>query len=330
MSQHIKAQELLDDVLDGEFVSEAGALILRNGDQMAFNLTQLTEIVNAVLARRPDSGKVAGGWIDASERLPEPRIRVLGASADGYVREVFYGGQSSAVGDGTKCWRENSQSFTEPPVKDAITHWMELPDAPAADSAATEQAASTDDDGYESFDEWCRDEVGAEPRNMPFIARAAWNAAKRSDSAAEPVAEAAKAYLDCVNENAEVTLDFATAEAHTKYDRARSRLQKALAAAPASADVGEPIAWLNPKETFACDAFLWKRDPQNPAYSVPVYRAALQASSAAHKEEQTNLILVQGQASLRGAWFDIPANTIEFYRQSGYTVRELYAKEKVK
>jgi hypothetical protein len=35
----------------------------------------------------------------------------------------------------------------------------------------------------------------------------------------------------------------------------------------------EPVAWMNPNEGCAIDAFLWQKDPANPQYSQPVYAA---------------------------------------------------------
>lgn len=34
----------------------------------------------------------------------------------------------------------------------------------------------------------------------------------------------------------------------------------------------EPVAWMDPRETFACDAFIWSADPDcHPECSTPVY-----------------------------------------------------------
>jgi len=59
-----------------------------------------------------------------------------------------------------------------------------------------------------------------------------------------------------------------------------SRNAAALAHQPAQ-EQAEPVAWMNPHETFAPDAFLWKYDAGHPLYSVPVYRAAQQEPVAA-------------------------------------------------
>lgn len=83
--------------------------------------------------------------------------------------------------------------------------------------------------------------------------------------AAPPVADAeapseaiaaARAYLDCVNENSDVTLDFATADANTKYDRVRNRLQKALSYRPAAA---QPAADLRAAAQRVVEA--WNTSP---------------------------------------------------------------------
>lgn len=204
------------------------------------------------LSRRPDSGKVAEGWINVSERLPEQRIRVLGAS-DGYVREVFYGRQSSAVGDATVCWRENDPAcFTEPPVRDPITHWMELPAAPAADSAATEQARETNEEFAirhlkdPEFQEAVLNDVRAKRAE-----RADSQPIERSDSAAEPV-ETADDIPGLVTLMAKWK-DAQGESAGEIYSQIIQLIDHHHAAAPASADVGELLRAL-------CESFKWRTD----------------------------------------------------------------------
>jgi hypothetical protein len=46
----------------------------------------------------------------------------------------------------------------------------------------------------------------------------------------------------------------------------------------------QPVAWMNPNESCAMDAFLWSRDPQNPRYSVPVFADRAAASPSAEKD----------------------------------------------
>lgn len=46
------------------------------------------------------------------------------------------------------------------------------------------------------------------------------------------------------------------------------------AQARASQAVAEPVAWMNPDEVIASDAFRWVQPAHAPEYSVPVYRAA--------------------------------------------------------
>lgn len=64
-----------------------------------------------------------------------------------------------------------------------------------------------------------------------------------SDRAAtqQAVADAARRFLACVNERKDAELRFTTADGHTEYDRARSQLQKVLAA-PISEDTGRTWA----------------------------------------------------------------------------------------
>jgi len=67
------------------------------------------------------------------------------------------------------------------------------------------------------------------------------------------------------------------------WDEVRGVKKPALAHQPAQ-EQAEPVAWMNPHETFAPDAFLWKYDAGHPLYSVPVYRAAQQEPVAAPQQ----------------------------------------------
>jgi hypothetical protein len=49
--------------------------------------------------------------------------------------------------------------------------------------------------------------------------------------------------------------------------------------------VGEPVAWMNPNESFSRDAFLWARDEDcSPEYNVPVYATPAEPAGDARNE----------------------------------------------
>lgn len=58
---------------------------------------------------------LAGMWVPVSERLPEPRKKVLARHADGRIR----------VG-----WRSILGNFMDEPLYGIVTHWMPLPQPP--------------------------------------------------------------------------------------------------------------------------------------------------------------------------------------------------------
>lgn len=58
--------------------------------------------------------------------------------------------------------------------------------------------------------------------------------------------------------------------------QAAGELERANSAPGTPEAPDEPVAWMNPHETFAPDAFLWQQDPGHPLYSVPVYKRAAQ------------------------------------------------------
>jgi hypothetical protein len=71
-------------------------------------------------------------------------------------------------------------------------------------------------------------------------------------------------WKDCV-----LTYDRSPFEAADELERLRAM----LAASPAS-PAQQPVAWMNPNEGFAPNAFIWGRDEDcHPEYSEPVYRA---------------------------------------------------------
>jgi hypothetical protein len=61
-----------------------------------------------------------------------------------------------------------------------------------------------------------------------------------------------------------------------------------------------PVAWMNPDESCAMDAFIWSRDPQSPRYRVPVYDDQSPATSAADAKDAEPKPLAHGH---REDWY---------------------------
>ena len=62
---------------------------------------------------------------------------------------------------------------------------------------------------------------------------------------------------------------------------------QALEVVDSAKAVGEPVAWMNPNESFSRDAFLWARDEDcSPEYNVPVFAAPASPAASVLSDEK--------------------------------------------
>lgn len=130
-----EAREALEDALEADQLMSKMPHWGGVHTDMESEMRHITEALNKfselfpVLLPQPHP--FAGPWTSVDDAMPEDRIRVWASTSKFDVgHDCFYGGRSSIQQDQTRLWR---YTHSEEPVKQPITHWMSLPDAPGAE-----------------------------------------------------------------------------------------------------------------------------------------------------------------------------------------------------